>query len=132
MNETKKVIVSPQFVEVYKLFNVVSQVEKLESLHRRELLLMLILAVDTFSEDNPIVIENITPFKSELELIYSLQQDSEVNDEDILKLSSDTGEKYIGTDNLVDVYGNSLPCPLTEQEAIELRRDINISEITEK
>lgn len=129
---SEKFTVTPLFVEIYKLFNVVSQVERLKNLSRKELLLMLTLAVDTFSEDNHIVIENITPFKDELKLIYDLQQDNAITDEDILYLAKVTGEKYIDSEMIVDSNGDELPEPLSEEEAIELRRDINITEITEK
>jgi hypothetical protein len=48
MNKEKYITVSKEFLEIYKNFNVYSQVESLKKLSRKELLLMLILGVDSF------------------------------------------------------------------------------------
>lgn len=133
MYEKKNIMVSNEFVEIYKHFNVISQVEKMNKLSRKELFLMLILAFDNFSEDNNIVIENTDPFNVEVKTILSMMQDQTEDTEDfklLKELQEETGEQYVDTERIVDMDGNLLPKPLTDTEAIELRRDINISEIT--
>jgi len=129
MEKSKFITVTEDFVEIFKLFNVTTQSEKLKKLSRRELMLMLILAIDSFWEENPAVIENFKSFKSEMELIFDLQQDKECTDEDLLALAKDTDEKYIDTSKIRDSKGEDLPSPVSEEEALQVRRDIGISNI---
>jgi len=128
-NNTEKIKVSDLFIETYQLFNVNSQVDNIKQLSRKEQLLLFTLAIDSYSEDSSIVIENFRPFKSELDLIYSLQNDETVTDSDLLELSDDTGEKYIDTTNIITQLGESIPSPTTEEEARIKRRDLGISQI---
>lgn len=128
-NNTEKIQVSENFVDIFKHFNVNSQIDKMSQLSRKELLLMLTLAVDSYSEDNNIVIENFRPFKGELDLIYQLQNDETVTDADILSIAQETGEKYIDTTNIAQSDGSSLPTATTEEQARILRRDLGISQI---
>jgi len=128
MQETT-LTVSKEFIECFQMFNVIKQVDKIKSLSRKERILLLTLAVDTFSEENVVVIENIRDFKEELELVYDLQQDKDCSDTDLLELGKETNEKYIDTDILVDMSGGKLPKAYTEEEALRMRRDINITGI---
>jgi hypothetical protein len=126
--DNKYITVSDKFVKIYKFMNVV-KVEEIKELSRKELMLMLILSVDSFSEDNVALIENLKSFKYELSIILSLQEDKECTDRDILDLASETDEKYIDTSKIRDINGNELSTPLTEEEALNLRRDISIGNI---
>ena len=126
MNKEKYITVSDDFVEIYKMFNVNRQTEKMKKLSRKELMLMLVLAIDSFSEENPAVIENFRDFRSEMELIYGLQQDNECTDLDLLSLGKETDEKYIDTSKIIDSKGEELPAALSEEEALQARRDIGI------
>lgn len=130
-NNTEKIKVSDLFIDIYKHFNVISQTEKMKLLERRELLLLLTLAIDSYSEDSQIVIENFRPYKQELDLIYDLQNDDGVTDADLLFLSDQTAEKYIDTTQILDLSGNKLPSPLTEDEARILRRELDINQIVD-
>lgn len=129
MNKEKYITVSDDFVAIYKMFNVNRQTEKMKKLSRKELMLMLVLAIDSFSEENPAVIENFRDFRSEMELIYGLQQDQECQDVDLLSLGNETDEKYIDTSKIIDSSGEELPAPLSEEQALQIRRDIGISNI---
>ena len=129
MQQETKLPVSKEFIECYQMFNVIKQVDKIKSLSRKERILLLTLAVDTFTEENMVVIENIRDFKEELELVYDLQQDKDCTDPDLLELGKETNEKYIDTDILVDMDGGKLPKSYTEEEALRMRRDINITGI---
>jgi hypothetical protein len=129
MEKNKYITVSDNFVETYKMFNVIRQTEKLDQLSRKELMLMLVLAIDSFSEENPAVLENFKEFKNELELVFNLQQDQECTDEDLLQLGKETDEKYIDTTKIRDMKGEELPTALTDSEALQIRRDIGINNI---
>lgn len=128
-NNTEKIKVSTEFIEAYQLFNVNSQVDKINQLSRKERLLLFTLAIDSYSEDSAVAIENFRPYKEDLDLIYALQNDDTVTDADLLYLSDATGEKYIDTSNIIDQDGNKLPSPTTEEEARIKRRDLGISQI---
>jgi hypothetical protein len=129
MEKNKYITVSDNFVETYKMFNVIKQTEKLNQLSRKELMLMLVLSIDSFSEENPAVLENFKEFKNELELVFDLQQDKECTDEDLLQLGKDTDEKYIDTSKIRDKSDQELPSPLSDTEALQMRRDIGINNI---
>jgi hypothetical protein len=131
-NNTEKIKVSDLFIDIYKHFNVISQTEKMKTLDRRELILLLTLAIDSYSEDNATVIENFRPYKQELDLIYDLQNDDGVTDADLLFLSEQTGEKYIDTTQILNLSGDELPKPLTDDEARILRRELGISQIVDE
>lgn len=128
-NNTEKIKVSTEFIEAYQLFNVNTQVDKIDQLSRKERLLLFTLSIDSYSEDSAVVIENFRPYKEDLDLIYALQNDDTVTDADLLYLSDATGEKYIDTSNIIDQDGNKLPSPTTEEEARIKRRDLGISQI---
>jgi hypothetical protein len=129
MGKNKYITVSDNFVETYKMFNVIKQTEKLNQLSRKELMLILLLSIDSFSEENPAVLENLKEFKNELELIFDLQDDKECTDEDLLQLGKDTDEKHIDTSKIRDIKGEELPTALTDSEALQMRRDIGINNI---
>ena len=129
MEKEEYLTVSEKFVDIYKMFNVVNQTEKMKELSRKELMLMLVLGIDSFSEDNPAVIENFRQFKSELEIIYYLHEDKECTDEDLLQLGGDTDEKYIDTSRIRDSKGEELSKALSDGEALQLRREISIHNI---
>ena len=92
-------------------------------------MLILVLSIDSFSEENPAVLENLKEFKNELELILDLQDDKECTDEDLLQLGKDTDEKHIDTSKIRDIKGEELPTALTDSEALQMRRDIGINNI---
>lgn len=127
MNKDSKIIVSDEFVKAYKLFNVIKL--DLSNLSRQELLLLLVVAVDVFSEENSVVIDNFRPFQSEINIILDLLSDKDIDDQDLLNLATLTNEKYIDTSKIEDSLGNDLPKPLTNNEAIEMRRTIGIDKL---
>jgi hypothetical protein len=127
--EEKILQVSDQFVEAYKMFNVIKVTELVENLSRRERLLLLTLASDSFKKNDTLK-ENISPFKDELIVLYRLQVDEgDSADEDVRYLVEATGDKYIDTETLRMLSGDKLPKPLTEEEAQIMRRDLNIESI---
>ena len=118
--------VSKLFFEIYKNFNVVSQVEKMKQLNKRELYLLLTVCLDKFSDEDPVVKFNLIPFRDEIMAIYDVQDDKDATDEVLIKLVEETGDKYIETDNLV-YLDEKLPDPLTKEEV----RDAKINIISE-
>lgn len=129
MDKSKKVIkVSDDFIEIYKNFNVIIQTEKMKALHPKELFLLLIAVLDSFSETDLVVKSNLIPFKSEMMQIFDLQDDNQSNNPYLIELCNETGDKYIDTDHIQDLSGKSLPKPYTKEEV----RDIKIKIIQDK
>lgn len=112
----KKITVSKEFVKVFRNFNVVNQVEEIKKLDKKEVYLLLILCLDKFDPEDPVVKYNFQPFKEEVMEIYDVQDDKETSNQILKDLIDETGDNYIETDNIVDVDGNSLPEILTKDE----------------
>ena len=122
--EVKKVVVSDLFTDIYRKFNVVSQVEEIKKLSRKELYLLLTVCLDKHSDEDPVVVHNFMPFKDECMNIFDIQDDKETDDEDLKSLIEETGDKYIETDNIVDSNGNQLDDPLTKEQVRDAKIDI--------
>ena len=127
-------IVSNLFIDIYQNFNVSDQILKMMQLSRKELMLLLILSSESFEELNDAALKNFDPYKSELEIIYgSLPDVSEdnpyTNDADLILLSKQTSDRFIDTSVLTDVFGNLLPKPLSNEEALIRRREMGIDDI---
>ena len=122
--EVKNVTVSDLFVEIYENFNVVDQVENMNNLSEEELYLLITYVLDRHSDDDPVVVHNLLPFKDKSMEIYELQDDKETNNPILLTLVEKTGDKYIETDYVVDKNGNKLNDPLNKEEVREAKIDI--------
>jgi Fe-S-cluster formation regulator IscX/YfhJ len=122
--EVKNVTVSDLFVKIYENFNVVDQVENMNNLSEEELYLLLVYVLDRHSDEDPVVVHNLQPFKEKVMEIYELQDDKETNNTVLLELVEKTGDKYIETDYVVDGSGNKLKDPLTKEEVREAKIDI--------
>ena len=134
----KNIQVSDLFIHLFKMLNVTDISEQMKQLTRKELLMLIILGIDSYPPDDTFFLKNLSLFKDELKSIRSLQSldikdesTSENTDPDLKDLASETGEKYINIKKIKDLKGKELPDPTTIQEAIELRRDININTIME-
>jgi hypothetical protein len=121
--EEKKINVSKLFFEIYKNFNVTSQVHLMKQLNDRELFLLLTVCLDKFSDEDPVVKYNLLPFKDEIMLIFDIQDDKEPTNQTLINLIEETGDKYIETDNLY-FRGESLPEPLTKEEVRDAKINI--------
>lgn len=119
--------VSNEFVDIFSNFNVVSQVEKMKKLSKKELYLLLTVCLDKFSDEDPVVKYNLLPFKDECMVIFDIQDDKEATDPILIELIQESGDKYIETDNIVYNDDQSLPAPLTKEEV----RDAKINIINE-
>ena len=123
MND-KKIVVSDLFVDIYTNFNVCSQVEKMNTLTRKELYLLIILALDKHNEDDPVVLHNFLAFEDISDDIFEIQEDIEVDNDDLKQLIEETGDKYITTKNVVDSKGDVLPEPLSKVEVRDAKINI--------
>lgn len=119
--------VSNEFVDIYTNFNVVTQVEKMKQLTKRELYLLLTVCLDKFSDEDPVVKHNLLPFKEEIMSIFDIQDDKEATDQILIDLIEESGDKYIETDNIVYNDDQNLPEPLTKEQV----RDAKINIINE-
>jgi hypothetical protein len=123
MND-KKIVVSDLFLDIYKNFNVCSQVEKMNTLPRKELYLLILLALDKHDDNDPVVLHNFLPFESIGDDIFEIQEDKGVVNEDLKQLIEETGDKYISTKNVIDSKGNELPEPLSKVEVRDAKINI--------
>jgi hypothetical protein len=126
MHETsnKTLVVSDEFFEIFKNFNVVTQVEEMKNLSKRELYLLLTVCLDKFSDEDPVVNFNFQPFKEEVMEIFDVQDDKDSTNQTLLDLISESGDKYIETDYIVDNKGEKLPDPLTKEEVRDAKINI--------
>jgi hypothetical protein len=126
MHETsnKTLVVSDEFFEIFKNFNVVTQVEEMKNLSKRELYLLLTVCLDKFSDEDPVVNFNFQPFKEEVMEIFDVQDDKDSTNQTLLDLISESGDKYIETDYIVDNKGEKLPEPLTKEEVRDAKINI--------
>ncbi len=128
IKEEKKLVVSDLFVDIYTNLNVCSQIEKMNQLDKEELYLLLILALDKHSDEDPSVILNLTPFEEVAMNIYeqiSPEDGKETTNPYILLLIEKTGSDTVDTSVLVDSKGNELREPLNKAEV----RDAKINMI---
>jgi hypothetical protein len=129
-NESTKenqIHVSNEFVDIFSNFNVVTQVEKMKQLTKRELYLLLTVCLDKFSDEDPVVKHNLLPFKEEIMNIFDVQDDKDAIDSVLIDLITESGDKYIETDNIVYNDDQKLPEPLTKDQV----RDAKINIINE-
>jgi hypothetical protein len=126
--KTKTVVVSDLFMDIYKHFNVYSQMERMNELSDRELYLLLTLCLDKHDDENLVVKHNFIPFEKQIMEIFDVQDDKEVKNEALLNLIKETGDAYIETENIVDTNGNKFSDVYTKEEV----RDIRINLIKEK
>ena len=120
----KKIVVSDLFVDIYTNFNVFSQVEKMKTLTKKELYLLIILALDKQDDNDPVVLHNFLPFESIGDDIFEIQEDKGVVNDDLKQLIEETGDKYITTKNVIDSKGNQLPEPLSKVEVRDAKINI--------
>lgn len=125
--DEKKLQVSDLFVEIYTNLNVCSQLENMEKLSKKELYLLLILALDKHNDEDPVVLHNLLPWKDTALQIFELQDDKETDILELKELVEETGDKYIDVTILVDVNGNSLRDPLTKEEVRDAKINITIN-----
>lgn len=123
----KNLIVSDEFFQIFKNFNVVTQVEEMKKLSKKELYLLLTVCLDKFSDEDPVVNFNFQPFEKEVMEIFDIQDDKDATETDLISLIDESGDKYIETDYIVNNNGDKLPDPLTKEEV----RDAKINIINE-
>ena len=119
-----KLVVSEDFVNIYKNFNVVNKVEEMKSLSKKELYLLLTVCLDKHDDEQPTVVYNFQPFREQVMELFEIQDDKETLNPVLEELIKESGDKYIETDNIVDELGNKLPDPLTKEEVRDAKINI--------
>jgi hypothetical protein len=120
----KNIHVSNEFVDIFSNFNVVTQVEKMKQLTKRELYLLLTVCLDKFSDEDPVVKHNLLPFKEEIMNIFDVQDDKDAIDSVLIDLITESGDKYIETDHIVYNDDQKLPEPLNKEEVRDAKINI--------
>lgn len=128
--ETKQLKVSNEFVDIFKNFNVINKVEEIKALSKKELYLLLTLCLDKHDDENPTVVYNFQPFREQVMEIFEIQDDQETLNPVLQELIEESGDKYIETDNIVDIDGDKLPEPLTKEEVRDVKINIINSDIS--
>lgn len=123
-----RIIVTDKFMEIYQNFNVVPQIEKMLELSRDELLLLLIVTFRTYNYTD-VVMKTFKYFEVELNYIDSVMFDSKITDPGKLKMREIILEKYLDIDSIYDSNENPLPRSTSEEEAINIRRSLNLNNI---
>ena len=116
-----KIVVSNEFIDIYRNFNVGNQVHKMKALTKRELYLLLTLSLDKHSDENPTVSSNFTDFKEQCLEIFDVQDEKTTHNQTLLDLIEESDNQYIETDNIVDSNGDKLPDPYTKEEIRDIR-----------
>lgn len=124
--EEKKITVSDLFVEIYTNLNVCSQLENMEKLTKKELYLLIIIALDKHHDEDPVVLHNLLPWKDTALEIFNIQDDKETDIPELKELVEETGDKYIDVTLLVDSNGDPLREPLTKEEVRDAKINITI------
>ena len=124
--EEKTLKVSDIFVEIYTNLNVCSQIENMKKLSKKELYLLLIVALDKHNDDDPVVLHNLFPWKDTALEIFNIQDDKETDIIELNELVEETGDKYIDTTIIVDSKGNKLKEPLSKEEVRDIKINITI------
>jgi hypothetical protein len=124
--EEKTLKVSDLFLEIYTNLNVCSQLENMAKLSKKELYLLLIVALDKHSDDDPVVLHNLLPWKDTALEIFDLQEDKECTIPELIELVEETGDKYIDVKIIVDSNGNKLKDPLSKEEVRDAKINITI------
>jgi hypothetical protein len=127
----KNINVSNEFVDIFKNFNVINKVEEMKELSKKELYLLLTLCLDKHDDGQPTVVYNFQPFREQVMELFEIQDDKETLNPILQELIEESGDKYIETDNIVDVDGNKLPEPLTKEEVRDAKINIINSDISE-
>lgn len=122
--ETPKLIVSDEFLEIYRNFNVYDQTEQINKLSERNRYLLIILCLDKHDDENPIVLYNFKPFKEEIKEIYEVQDNKETTNQVLLDLIKETDHKHIEIDHIRDKDGNVVPDPFDKNEVRDKKIDI--------
>jgi hypothetical protein len=106
---------SKEFIECYQHFNVYDMTEKIKKLSNKEKYLLLACALDNHDEEQISVLNNFSPFQTELNEIMEVNQGSEIKNTVFYELKEYTGSKDI------DVTSIELPKIYTKQEARQIK-----------
>lgn len=117
MEETteKKLLVSDEFVEIYKYLNAGDMTDAIANLNEIERYALVGLSLDNHDIQNHFVRHNLLPLKNIGQAIYDAMEELGSN-EIIDQLIDLTGDKYIDLTVLVDGSGNEMPTPANEAE----------------
>lgn len=122
-----KLTITDKLLNIYKLFNVECKHKELSELNKKDLYLVLLMAIDNHDDADPIVLHNFKNYAKEINDIYDLQDDYSSYKEisftppELKELSDLTNNEYISTDDLVDKNGNIIPEPYNKSEIRTLK-----------
>lgn len=110
-----KITVSELFLDIYRLFNVSDQRERIKQLTKKEIYFLLHCAMDNHNEDDIIVIVNFSDYEFEVNEILEFQETEKTTNQYLLDLVKETDDACISTSVI------ELPTPYTREEVRDLK-----------
>lgn len=110
-----KITVSELFLDIYRLFNVSDQRERIKQLTKKEIYFLILCSMDNHNEDNLIVIVNFSDYEFEVNEILEFQETEKTTNQYLLDLVKETDDVFISTSVI------ELPTPYTKEEVRELK-----------
>ena len=104
---------SELLIDIYKMFNVNDQRERMKQLTKKELYYLLLCCMDQHNEELPTVITNFSEFENEIDDILLLQENEKTNNPILQELINETNSTWI---EVIE-----LPKPYTLDEIRELK-----------
>ena len=104
-----KIIVSRKVIDIFLTFDKMVRVDDIKELSEKELYILLLMAIDSFSDTDKYVVHNITPFEEEVVQIFNIQNGLAPNNETLLEMVEESGSFFISTDSFVDEDGDRIP-----------------------
>jgi len=111
----KIMTVSELFLDIYRLFNVSDQRERIKQLTKKEVYFLLHCAMDNHNEDDIIVIVNFSDYEFEVNEILEFQETEKTTNQYLLDLVKETDDACISTSVI------ELPTPYTKEEVRDLK-----------
>ena len=112
--EQEKYKPSELLIDIFKMFNVIDQRDRMKLLSKKDLYYLLLCCIDKHDEEQSTVISNFKDFELEIDEITSLQKSQETTNPFLLELLEETDSTWI---EVVD----NLPNPYTVDEIRELK-----------
>jgi hypothetical protein len=95
---------SEEVRNIYKMFNVTDQREKMKKLPKKDLYYLLLCCMDNHDEDQMTVIQNYSEFNTEIDDILYLQENDKTTNPYLMDLVKETGSTWVSVEELEKPY----------------------------
>ena len=127
---------SETLLDIYRMFNVNDQRERMRQLSKKDLYFLLLCCIDNHDEEQPNVVTNYSEFEPEIDDILELQESEKTTNPILLELVKETGSSWIevGSSFVKEEKDNTLGMSRTVSNVwtpVELPKPYTIDEIRE-